>query len=195
MFFWFSLFRAKNGRKLPKKLQRSSQDGPGGPQKGAKTAQERFKTAQEGPCQFGLETRGPHPRTYIGAALGARRGSQQRPSYFGTHARALLEPTVRPRWTLVEGRSSARTILAPVPILSGGPRTPPGTPVEASSRLRRRPQGRLALSVFNPLLPLRGGVCPSPITPSPGPGRGVPRVVGAPKMAQDGSKSASGSPR
>ena len=36
---------------------------------------------------------------------------------------------------------------------------------------------------------------PLPPTPSPGPGRAPPRRVGASKMAQDGSKRASESPR
>ena len=45
-----------------------------------------------------------------------------------------------------------------------------------------------------PFFPFGEGFTPPP-TPSPGPGRGRSRVVGASKMAQDGSKSASESPR
>ena len=50
-------------------------------------------------------------------------------------------------------------------------------------------------SSSNPLLPLRGGDYPSPISPASGSGREVSRRVRAPETAQDGSKMAQESSR
>ena len=50
------------------------------------------------------------------------------------------------------------------------------------------------LPLPTPFFPFGDGFTPPP-TPSPGPGRGGSRVVGMSKMAQDGSKRASESPR
>ena len=71
-----SLFRAKNGRKRPKRLRRSSQDGPRGPQKGPKTAQEGPETAGEGPKTAPREPRRPSwgHLGRIGALLGCLGG-------------------------------------------------------------------------------------------------------------------------
>ena len=49
--------------------------------------------------------------------------------------------------------------------------------------------------LFHPPSPPSGRSLLLPLPSSPGPGRGVPQRVGASKMAQDGSKGASESPR
>ena len=70
-------------------------------------------------------------------------------------------------------------------------------------RVGNQPACRRCLSTFGERSSRNGwwkppyslsGITPPP-TPSPGHGQGGSRVVGAPNMAQDGSKSASDSPR
>ena len=66
-----------------------------------------------------------------------------------------------------------------------------------TNKKSHQPSGRRWFKEFplpTPFFPFGEGFTPPP-TPSPGPGRGVSRRVGASKMAQDGSKSASESPR